>query len=116
MKKIVTLFLFVIIIINVKITSFGAAQGEVIDQPFECYGAGKDEHYMTADEQFMQFSLIPYLNGKSDRLFLNRYIESKMLELQNPPFDKLDEMQNQILLSQYKKLALFGVKTVNIII
>ena len=31
MKKIVALFLFAVIIINVKITSFGAAQGEVID-------------------------------------------------------------------------------------
>ena len=71
---------------------------------------------MTADEQFMQFSLIPYLNGESDRLFLNRYIESKMFELQNPPFDKLNEAQSEILLMQYEKVALFGVKAINIII
>ncbi|MEG1448653.1 MAG: hypothetical protein RSC41_04900 [Oscillospiraceae bacterium] len=121
MKKIAALFVLTSIIINTNVGAFGAAQGEVIEQPFECFGggmgieedeeifgAGQDEHYMTADEQFIKYSLLPYFRGESKNLSLEKYFISKISELENPPFDRLNEVQSKILLTQYKKLAEFG--------
>lgn len=108
MKKILFIFIIIFLILATKITSVAGAVGEVVVPPCECSGAGMGR-YSTTNEQFINYDLIPYLNGESDKLFLNKYFDSKCMELLDPPFDRLNDAQKNILISEYKNISQVGV-------